>query len=552
MDNKSGELEQKRLAALERYRILDTEDEKAFDDMAKIAARICRVPMAVVSFIDSTRQWYKAKVGTDASEVPVEQTFCQYTIQSPSEVLAISDATLDARFSNHTLVKGEPGIRYYIGAPITTEDGHPIGTICAIDFTPREIAPEDVEALAALARQTISLLELRLYVLSLEKSAQKQKLIEEKLRDATKAKSSFLANMSHEIRTPLTSIIGFSEMLKNSETADQTESKEAADSIYRNTTHLLQLVNDILDFSKVEANEVQIELLDFSLKSLVADISSFVGVRAQANGVDFRIVLNEDVPASMHSDPTRLKQILFNLLGNALKFTKSGSITLTVERSGRDAIFSVRDTGIGISAEAQQNLFQPFMQAEESTTRKYGGTGLGLAISKKLSDLLRGTLTLDSLVDFGSCFTLTLPNTFLAGVDPVIKPLTQTSVQNASYSGMKILIAEDFEENRIFLRATMKKLGIDVTFAVNGIEAVDLASKGKFDLVFMDIQMPEMDGVTATRSLQEKGYKIPIIALTAAAEENIEKSLSDKGFSGYLGKPFSKQALVRILEKYSA
>lgn len=547
------EYEKLRLQALERYQILDTEAEKAFDDMAELAAKLCRVPMALVSFIDNTRQWYKAKVGCSIHEVPIESTFCQFAIAQPGEVLAVSDATHDHRFQNNPSVVGDPGVRYYLGAPIVTNDGYAIGTVCAIDFKPRDIDPSDLSALAALSRLVLDQLELRLHIMSLEEHAEKQREVQHALEEATKAKSFFLANVSHEIRTPLTSIIGFSELLRHNQELGAQELDNAIQSINRNSSHLLQLVNDILDFSKIEAEQMRPDLSDFPLNSLVADIESFVGTRAIEKGISFDISVAKDVPIALFSDLTRLKQILFNLIGNAIKFTEAGSVKLIIERAADGGmLFSVSDTGIGISEGSLPKLFQPFSQAEESTARRYGGTGLGLAISKKLVNLLSGSLEIKTLSGQGSCFRVSIPKEFCreghlkAGHSAL--PAGQEMIEKRK---VKVLIAEDFLDNRLFFNLIFKKVGVEPHFAENGAEAIDKAQQEDFDIIFMDIQMPVVDGISATRELVRRGYPKPIIALTAASQENIAHKLLQEGFSGYLGKPFKKDDLARIISQFS-
>jgi Amt family ammonium transporter len=374
--------------------------------------------------------------------------------------------------------------------------------------------------------------------------------------------------MSHEIRTPMTAILGFTDMvLEDGDLSKIPRDRLAALlTIKRNGEYLLELINDILDLSKIEANQLSVEKITFSPVEIVDDVRDLMRMRGEAKGITFEVEYQGALPDSITSDPTRLRQILINLVGNAIKFTEVGGVVLSVRRatseSGPAAQFEVIDSGIGMSEEQLARVFQPFTQADSSTTRKYGGTGLGLTVCKRLADLLGATIGAESELGGGSTFSLTLP----LG-DAAIAETAETPARIESVSGQReerhedvravridarILLAEDGPDNQRLIGHVLRKAGAEVTLAENGRLAVDLVlaageAAEPFDLVLMDLQMPELDGWDATRALRDHGYEGPIIALTAhamAAEQ--ERCLAD-GFSAIATKPLDRTKLLDLI-----
>ncbi len=383
---------------------------------------------------------------------------------------------------------------------------------------------------------------------------------------ASIAKSQFLANMSHEIRTPLTAVLGFAENLLDS--ASEHDRRIAVKTILRNGEHLLEIINGILDLSKIEAGRLEIERLRVSPVQLAADVASIMRVRADAKNLPLLLKFDGPVPETILSDPTRLRQILLNLVGNAIKFTETGrvelAVTLTDDGTGRKQMeFKITDTGIGMTPEQSAKLFQPFTQADGSTTRKFGGTGLGLAISRPLARMLGGDVTLASVPGLGSVFTVIVdpgpldsvrllenPSEALAA-EPEFAVTDLSSVKLAA----RILLAEDSPDNQVLISNFLRKLGAEVRIAEDGRKAVDLAlaaaqSATPFDLVLMDMQMPELDGYEAARHLRAHGYQRPIIALTANAMGGDQQKCLDAGCNDYASKPIDRLRLVsQILEQ---
>ncbi|MBN1491004.1 MAG: CHASE domain-containing protein [Phycisphaerae bacterium] len=403
----------------------------------------------------------------------------------------------------------------------------------------------------------------------LRESEAKYKEAAHSAREATQSKSEFLANMSHEIRTPMTAILGFADVLLehgNLENAPP-ERIEAAKTIKRNGEYLLGIINDILDLSKVEAGRMVVEHVSCHLCTLVADVASLVKVKADGKGLGFAVEYLGAVPEMIRTDPTRLRQILINLLGNAIKFTEVGGVRLVIRfiyAKDKPVIqFDVVDTGVGITEEQLARLFQPFTQADASTTRKFGGTGLGLSISKRFAEMLDGdVVVVDSEAGLGTRFRFTVGTGSLDGVtmiqDPLVvapRDLRQTANANEqALQGCHILLAEDGPDNQRLIAHVLKKAGAEVTVKENGKLAVDAALDARnagtpFDAILMDMQMPVMDGYEATRLLRTKHYTGPIIALTAHAMAGDRQKCIDAGCDNYATKPVNRQKLIETIEQ---
>ena len=375
---------------------------------------------------------------------------------------------------------------------------------------------------------------------------------------ANRSKSEFLANMSHEIRTPLTAVIGFAEsLLDTSHTME--ERVDFINRIIQAGNHLLRIINEILDLSKIEANQFEIESIPFSLVDLLRDIYSLVKLQATGKGLCFKVTCDVPMPALIESDPVRLKQILLNLCNNAIKFTKEGivSVRLSCDVGAEKIIIKVIDTGIGLSPEQIAKLFKPFSQADSSTTRKYGGTGLGLHLSKQLAEKLGGSLSVQSMPDIGSCFTVTISTGSLRDADMLttcpdfehIDTLQKAIPKQLRFVG-RILLTEDNQDNQRLMSILLKRMGIEYEIANHGKEALAMVENGNYDVIFMDVQMPVMDGITATQLLRKQGYAGPIVALTANAMKQEQQECFDAGCNDVCTKPIDQVALGRVLSKY--
>ncbi len=385
---------------------------------------------------------------------------------------------------------------------------------------------------------------------------------------ATKAKSDFLANMSHEIRTPMTAILGFSENLRNGDLSE-SETHEAIETIHNNGGHLLCLINDILDVSKIEAGKMKLEQIACSVHEIMTDTAKLMKIRSDAKNLVFNTEVIGSIPETIQSDPTRLKQILINIIGNAIKFTDEGGVRL-IARFVPDQVtpsmqFDVVDTGVGLTEEQVGRLFQAFIQADSTMSRKFGGTGLGLTISKSFAEMLGGNISVvNSAPGCGTRFRTTIATGPLEGVRMVdavtaTRGTTSSKPSGASQSNKpldcRILLAEDGPDNQRLISFVLKKAGAEVTVAENGQIAFDLAmaavSEGKpFDVILMDMQMPVLDGYKATMSLRERGYKGPVIAVTAHAMAADREKCIDSGCDDFASKPVDRQKLIELIRTY--
>jgi PAS domain S-box-containing protein len=384
---------------------------------------------------------------------------------------------------------------------------------------------------------------------------------------ASESKTNFLANMSHEIRTPMTAIMGYADLL--AETPNDPEERDRYLTIIRrNGKHLLSLINDLLDLSKIEAGEMTMVIRPCHLATVVADVASIMRVRADERGISLTIEYTTAIPEVVLTDSDRLRQALVNLVGNAVKFTEEGSVRIVVTlvpswRDGQSAVrFEVIDSGIGMDRDAMDRLFEPFVQADASTSRKYGGTGLGLAITRRVAELLGGDVTVESAPGAGSSFTLIIPAGDLKGVAMLEDPAEAVHSYEDSDAeavpaggdplvGVRVLLAEDGADNQLLISTVLRKAGAEVAIADNGRLAVEKALSEPFDVILMDIQMPEMNGYEATRALRVQGYTDPVLALTAHAMDADRERCLAAGCNEHLTKPINRQKMIRTVARFA-
>jgi len=478
----------------------------------------------------------------------LEQTFCSIAYKQ-EEPLAIDHVAKSKynKYMCYSYSKQESYIAHQVWVK-----GKLFGTISFSSSKPRksELTEVDKELIRLMANWVSVALERKMAAEEMTKAKQ----IAEQ---ANIEKSSFLANMSHEIRTPLTAIIGFADNLQTSN-FNEEQRKKWTGSIVRNSTHLHQIINDILDLSKIEAGQLEVEKTNISPSQILNELDSIVGSQTRDKGLIFNIEYQFPYPKTILSDPTRLKQILINLCGNALKFTTEGGITIKTycDNSKHQLIFEVIDTGIGMSSEQTEKIFQPFSQADSSTTREYGGTGLGLTISRQLTEKLGGVIQCHSQVNVGSSFIVSI-NTGPLSVIEFSSELSQlhnnkNQSHTEEYKLLKghVLLAEDNTDNQNLIEMYVNKFGLDIDFANNGQIAVEKVTQEKYDLVLMDMQMPVMGGLEAIGFLRQMGCTLPIIALTANAMTSDKDKCLKAGADDYATKPINVDNFYHVLANY--
>lgn len=392
-----------------------------------------------------------------------------------------------------------------------------------------------------------------------QKMTQEELLLAKRMADgANETKSRFLANMSHEIRTPLGVILGFSELLVSPESTPE-EKEQAIESIRRNGEHLSKVIDEILDLSKVEAGKLNAERSEFSIVDMLNNTRAFMTFSAKEKGLDLQFKVLGSIPSRVVSNASRLHQILVNLIGNAIKFTSQGKIIVSVSLVGPSRLsISVQDSGPGLTAAQIQNLFQPFMQADTSMTRKYGGTGLGLALSRRLARALGGDIQVsESKPGEGCNFEITFDcgtienNQTVTTLDVVAPPKAKPVQKLPSLNGIKVLLVEDSVDNQIVVSRFLKMQGAEVELANNGLEGVAKAIDGDHNVVLMDIQMPELDGYGAISQLRSQGFKKPIIALTAHGMIEDRNRALGIGSNDHLTKPVNRGDLIDRVYSFS-
>ncbi len=553
--------EDQRLQALRRYAVLDTEPEEAFDELAQLAASVCQVPIALVSLVDAQRQWFKAKVGLDAQQTCRDVAFCAHAILQ-DQILIVENALEDERFANNPLVTSEPHIRFYAGVPLITSAGFALGTLCVIDYVPRSLTQQQRKALLTIAHQVLTQLELGRSLRILKGVLAERRRMEEVAHKARKAaeaanraKSEFLATMSHEIRTPMNAVIGMTELLLDTELTEKQ--RDFVDTIRGSGSALLTIINDILDFSKIESGKLQLEQHPFNLRSCIEESLDLLAPEAAQKGLELVHLIDKSTPDTIVGDINRLRQILVNLLCNAVKFTHGGEVTLSVKaqklevKSGKEAgdryviLFAVKDTGIGIPAESLEHLFQPFSQVDTSRDRHYGGTGLGLVISQRLSRMMGGHIWVDTEVGKGSTFSFTIVTQTVQSAAS-----NELKVTPPKLAGKRLLIVDDNATSCQMLVQQAHAWGMLTRVAHSAKEALALLRQGEFfDLALLDKHMPRIDGLDLAALIRKQPIyqRLPLVLLNSIGQPETSNPSVTANFAAFLNKPIKQSHLYKVL-----
>lgn len=558
-DRKQAEQEAQRRAAIQksinyfsRSLFNVNSEEDVLWDIAKNCIRALGFVDAVIYTLDRERKvlvqraaYGNKEDGEFAIYEPIEIPLGKGIVGNVAlngEAELVSDTSLDDRY-----ILDDEARLSEIAVPIIGPEGI-LGVIDSEHPQRNFFTEEHLSILSIIANIAANKIMRARVVNDLEQAKEKAEL-------ATDAKSNFLSSMSHEIRTPLNAVIGLSHLLTDE--IKETEHKESLQTLLSSAEHLLSLINDILDFSKIEEGKLVLNKTNFSLKSLINELASPFQFLAAEKQLEFMIESPAQNLPQLMGDDTRLRQILTNLLGNALKFTSQGSIRLSYEILTQDPEacrlrFAIIDTGLGIAKERQNSIFERFIQAKEDTTRNFGGTGLGLSISQKLVELQGGEIGLDSNDDprlgpTGSRFWFEITYAY-STAKQVAKRMPSSSLgQLASLLGLKVLLVEDNRVNTMVARKFLEKWEVTVSHAENGLLATQMVMTEQFDLILMDLNMPVMGGLEATRTIRNSGNQIPIIALTADATAEVREKVFAENMNAYLTKPFEPVRLHQAL-----
>lgn len=525
-----------RLAVLRDHEILDTPDEPLFDGLVELAREGCRVPIALMTLVDAERQWFKAACGLEERETARHVSFCGHAILQDG-LFQVFDARADPTFQDNPLVLGPPHIRFYAGQPLVTPEGLPLGTLCVIDTEPRQLDARQKNLLQVLARQIEANLELRRKSRDLERA----RIHAEQLAHS---RIEFMATLSHEIRTPMNGVLGLAELL-GEQPLDGT-ARELAVALRDSGEALLDILNDVLDFSKLEVDELELFEEPFELSVLLRKLHSLFFGSAERKGLQFRVEADPALPPVVRGDPHRIRQVLANLIGNAIKFTKRGSVQLRAAVTPHgDVEFRVSDTGPGMSDEVQRRLFEPWRQADASIAARYGGTGLGMAISRRLTELMGGSIACESRLGRGSAFVVTLPLERRSINSIRAKP----SEDLARLDGTTVLVADDDPVSLRVARGMLERLGCRVLVAEDGDQVLARVQAEPVDAVIVDVHMCRVDGHETARGLRAdpRNWKLPIIAVTAAVSEEERRRCLEAGIDGIVHKPLSAKTLADTL-----
>lgn len=530
--------EKNRLAALRGLDILDTAASIQFDDITELAAAIFEMPIALISLVDADRQWFKSKVGLEASQTGRNISFCAHAILQDG-IMVVPDASQDIRFHDNPLVCGQPEIRFYVGRPLRAPSGYRVGTLCLIDRRPRQITPEQLAILDKLGN--VAERELAMY------SEVKR---QQRFNDT---KSMLISSLSHELRTPTNALLGNLHLLQ--ERSITSPDRPLLAEAVQAAEHIGRMLGDMVDLAQFEADLFRLETRSFDLHAVLKKLEATATEQSLANGLDFEMQLPDHTPRWLQGNPSRVYQMLSNLVENAIQYTLHGGIRLDIESTASDAepssarvLFRVSDTGIGIQPDQLKPIFEPFTRGNEARKLAPNGYGLGLTIARKLAILMNGDIRAHSDGKSGS--TLTTEAEFILATPP-----PQPAATDLFPADTRLLLVEDSPANRMVIQAMLASAELPVEVAQDGEQALALAASAdeRFTMVLMDLDLPGIGGLECAQRLRQMpGYAdVAIIAISAGMPGASENVLAES-FSAYLPKPFQKSALLAALHKLKA
>jgi signal transduction histidine kinase/ActR/RegA family two-component response regulator len=542
--------EEERIEALKSYEILDTPNEKEFDNLLELASLLLDVPMASITFVDTERQWFKSKIGLDVDETTRKDSFCQYTIQlDSSEVLIVEDATLNVLLKDSALVTGKPHIKFYAGVPLVNQDGFSLGTLCVLDNKPHQINEKQKKGLKLIADQILNLLEIRRENLRLYNNSQESLF-------AFKIKNEFINKLSEEIKTPLNSIFGLADLLISENPREDQYSylKSLKDSAQQLLSTII--TNDLLDISDIKEGSIIFEQIDFNVIELVSLVKNSFSKKATQKNLIYKVRYDDDIPNYITGDPLRLSQVLSILVSNAIKNTRKGKVIVSLEtkticNEETEIEFKIEDTGTGINREIVDYIYDAKIQASIDLNRKVEGSGIGLFVAKKILKLQNSELILETEIEKGSIFSFRLKFGIPHKTD-VLRKLYKVvdDNKNLNYINKRILLVEDDEINTIIIKKILEKNSLTVDIVNNGQSAIEKARNFKYDLILMDINMPILNGYDATNAIRGFDKQVPILALTATTLFGIKDKAMNMGMNDILYKPLNSKELLEKLEYY--
>ena len=555
------------------------------DAIVQAAALVCGVPISFISLLGEDRQRFRARVGLDgAAQAACDEAFCAHTLRA-GDLLEVRDAQEDPRFCAAAPVKEGPGIRFYAGLPLTLSNGAQAGTFCVMDSAARSLDDKQRALLRGLAAAACHALdnwtgarlleserdererELRIVNHQLERTARHLAKARDDADRASRAKSRFLAGMSHELRTPLNGILGYAQLLRMEGGLNASQDRRLG-SMLDAGTHLMEMINSVLELSEIESGHVELHPVDVDLSKLALASLDLVRPRADAKGL--RLICNADLtaPRALVTDQMRLRQIILNLLGNAVKFTETGQVELRLRAIPSRAAFrfEIADTGPGVKPDQREWLFKDFERLEADLSGKVEGAGLGLALSSRLAALLGGRIGYDDNDGGGSIFWLELPLQAAVVLPNSAAPLGDLPVPSGMRSELsggkpgacarlRVLVVDDVAMNRDIACTFLRAAGHDAISVGGGAEAVEAVLSGGIDVVLMDVRMPDVDGLEATRRIRQlplPACQVPIIGLTAQAFTEQVLACTQAGMDSHVSKPYTPDALRDAVIKAAA